>query len=42
LLKLRYHNAIADAIADRGKPDEISRLFVGFQRFLYDKSASVG
>ena len=36
LLKLRYNNAIADAIADLGKPEEIGRVFIGFQRFLYD------
>ena len=35
LLKLRYHNAIADAFADLGKPDQVRRLFVGFQRHLY-------
>lgn len=37
LLKLRYNNAISDAVADLGKPEEISRLFVGFQRFLYEE-----
>jgi type I restriction enzyme, R subunit len=35
LLKLKYHNALADAVADIGQPDEISNVFVGFQRFLY-------
>jgi type I restriction enzyme R subunit len=35
LLKLRYHNAIADAVADLGQPEEIGVLFSGFQRFLY-------
>ena len=35
LLKLKYHNAIADAIADLGKPDEIGKLFAGFQKYLY-------
>jgi type I restriction enzyme R subunit len=39
LLRLRYNNAIADAVADLGKPDEISRMFSGFQTFLYQKSA---
>ena len=37
LLKLRYHNAIADAIADLGKPEHISQIFVGFQKYLYDQ-----
>ena len=34
LLRLKYH-AITDAVADLGKPDEISRVFAGFQRYLY-------
>jgi type I restriction enzyme R subunit len=38
LLRLRYHDAIADAIADLGKPDQISRVFVGFQKYLYERS----
>jgi type I restriction enzyme R subunit len=36
LLKLKYHNSIADAVADLGKADEIRKLFAGFQRFLYE------
>lgn len=36
LLKLRYNNAIADAIIDLGKPDEIRKMFLGFQRHLYE------
>lgn len=35
LLKLRYNNAIADAIADLGKPEEIGETFTGFQKYLY-------
>lgn len=35
LLKLKYHDSIADAIADLGRPDEIGRIFSGFQRYLY-------
>jgi type I restriction enzyme R subunit len=35
LLKLKYNNAIADALADLGQPDEIRKVFVGFQRHLY-------
>jgi type I restriction enzyme, R subunit len=34
LLKLKY-NAIADAVADLGKPEDIGYLFSGFQRYLY-------
>jgi type I restriction enzyme R subunit len=39
LLKLRYRDSIADAVADLGKPDEIGRVFSGFQRYLYDAVA---
>jgi type I restriction enzyme R subunit len=35
LLRLKYHDSLADAIADLGKPDEIGRTFAGFQRYLY-------
>jgi type I restriction enzyme R subunit len=35
LLKLRYHNAIADAVADLGRPEEIGYIFAGFQKYLY-------
>ena len=35
LLKLKYNNAIADALAELGQPDQVRRVFVGFQRFLY-------
>ena len=36
LLKLRYNNAITDAIEELGSPEEIRNLFIGFQRFLYE------
>jgi len=35
LLRLKYLNSIADAVADLGKPEEISSIFVGFQKYLY-------
>lgn len=35
LLRLRYHNALADAAADLGPPEQIRNTFVGFQRLLY-------
>jgi type I restriction enzyme, R subunit len=35
LLRLRYNNAIADAIADLGPPEEIGSAFSGFQKYLY-------
>jgi len=39
LLRLRYQNSIADAVADLGRPEEIGQLFSGFQRFLYAAAA---
>jgi len=35
LLRLKYHDSIADAVADLGKPDEIGKIFSNFQKFLY-------
>jgi type I restriction enzyme, R subunit len=35
LLRLKYHNALADAVADLGKPEEIGKVFAGFQQYLY-------
>ena len=39
LLRLKYHNSIADAVADLGKPEEIGKVFSGFQKFLYQHAA---
>ena len=39
LLRLKYHNSIADAVADLGKPEEISKVFSGFQKYLYQPIA---
>jgi type I restriction enzyme R subunit len=39
LLRLKYNNAISDAVADLGKPEEIGRVFTGFQKYLYNKAA---
>lgn len=36
LLRLKYQNSIADALADLGRPEEIGRVFTGFQKFLYE------
>jgi len=41
LLKLRYKNAIADAVLDLGRPEEIGSLFTGFQQYLYQPGTSV-
>ena len=35
LLRLKYHDSIADAVADLGRPEEISSVFAGFQKYLY-------
>jgi len=40
LLRLKYQDSIADAVADLGKPDVIGRVFIGFQKFLYQHQAS--
>ena len=40
LLKLKYHDAIADAVADLGKPEEIGLFFAGFQKYLYQNGRS--
>jgi type I restriction enzyme R subunit len=39
LLRLKYHDSIADAVADLGRPDEIGKVFSGFQQYLYQPSA---
>ena len=38
LLRLKYHGAIADAIADLGTVEEIKKLFAEFQQFLYQEA----
>jgi type I restriction enzyme, R subunit len=42
LLRLKYHNSIADAVKDLGSPEEIGQLFSGFQRYLYLAESNVG
>jgi type I restriction enzyme R subunit len=39
LLRLKYHNAIADAIADLGQADQIRNTFANFQKYLYQNVA---
>jgi type I restriction enzyme, R subunit len=41
LLRLKYHNSIADAVADLGKPDEIKTVFSDFQKYLYQQQSAV-
>jgi type I restriction enzyme, R subunit len=40
LLLLQYHNSIADAVADLGKPEDIAKVFSGFQRYLYQQQSA--
>ena len=35
LLKPKCHNALADAWAELGRPEQVRGVFVGFQRHLY-------
>jgi type I restriction enzyme R subunit len=37
LLKLKYSNSIADAVADLGSPEEIGNAFSGFQKYLFQQ-----
>ena len=39
LLKLKYRDSLADALADLGKPEDIGQLFSGFQKHLYESRA---
>ncbi|MBA4147706.1 MAG: DEAD/DEAH box helicase family protein [Verrucomicrobia bacterium] len=39
LLRLKYNNAISDAIADLGEPVTIAEAFAGFQKYLYQQAA---
>ncbi|WP_445083082.1 EcoAI/FtnUII family type I restriction enzme subunit R [Candidatus Nitrotoga sp. BS] len=38
LLCLKYHDSIADAVADLGKPEEIGKVFSDFQKYLYQET----
>ncbi len=40
LLKLKYHNSLADAVADLGRPEEIGSVFASFQKYLYQQQAA--
>ena len=37
-LRLKYRNSIADAVADLGQPEEIGKVFTGFQKYLYQQT----
>ena len=38
---MKYHDSIADAVADLGNPEEIGRVFTGFQKYLYQSKGSI-
>ena len=40
LLRLKYHNSLNDAVDDLGQPDEIGKVFAGFQKYLYTKQVT--
>ena len=41
LLMLKYHNSLADAVADLGgRPEEINKAFAGFQKYLYQRTVA--
>ena len=37
LLRLKYRDSLADAVADLGRPEEIGQAFAGFQKYLYER-----
>jgi len=39
LLRLKYHDSLADAVADLGTPPEIAQSFASFQKYLYEDVA---
>ncbi len=40
LLRLKYDNSIADAIADLGSAADIRKVFFGFQKYLYQQGVA--
>ena len=38
LLLIKYHGAIQDAVTDLGQPEDIGKVFAGFQKYLYTES----
>ena len=40
LLRLKYHNSIADAVADLGSAEDIRKAFKGFQKYLYREAVA--
>lgn len=40
LLRLKYRDALADAVADLGRGEEIRNVFKGFQKYLYQHASA--
>jgi len=40
LLRLKYNDSLADAVADLGRPEEIGIVFSGFQKYLYQQTGA--
>ena len=41
LLKRKYHESLTDAWNELGKPAEVGKIFVGFQKYLYQTQVGV-
>ena len=41
LLRLKYNDSLADAVADLGRPEEIGIVFSGFQKYLYQQPSNL-
>jgi type I restriction enzyme R subunit len=39
LLHLKYHGSLSDALSDLGPPEDIGKMFSGFQKYLYQQQA---
>ncbi|MBU1410721.1 restriction endonuclease subunit R, partial [Myxococcota bacterium] len=40
LLLLQYHDSLQDALAELGRPEEVGRIFSGFQKYLYQTAVA--
>ncbi len=38
LIRIKYHDSFSDAVADLGEPEEIGKVFTGFQKYLYQEA----
>jgi type I restriction enzyme R subunit len=40
LLLLKYHDSISEAVADLGNPEDIGKVFMDFQKYLYQETGA--